>query len=204
MVGIYKIENKKNSKVYIGQSWDVERRRKGHKACAMRGVKHHLYDAMRKYKIKNFDFEQIFVCFPGVIKQEELDALEQYYMAAYNSLDSEYGYNNKDAGSHGKHSEESRRKISEAMKGKKRSEEHQRKLSEARKGYKHSKEAKRKMSEAKEGSSGHNNRGTLCITTGEVFPSVKAAKEKYGGTVISQLYGGYKTSRKNVYFEWVD
>jgi len=31
MVGIYKITNKKNGKIYIGQSWDMERRFKEHK-----------------------------------------------------------------------------------------------------------------------------------------------------------------------------
>lgn len=47
------------------------------------------------------------------------------------------------------HTEEHRRKISEAMKGKVRSEEHCRKLSEARKGKYHpSEEAKKKISES--------------------------------------------------------
>jgi hypothetical protein len=54
-------------------------------------------------------------------------------------------------------SEETKRKISETSKGRTHSEEHKRKLSEAKKGnknflgHKHSEEAKRKMSEAKEG-----------------------------------------------------
>lgn len=50
-----------------------------------------------------------------------------------------------------RHSEESRRKISEAMKGKKHvpmSEEHRRKLSKAKKGLTLSEETRRKMSEA--------------------------------------------------------
>ena len=49
------------------------------------------------------------------------------------------------------HSEESKRKMSEAMKGRKRvpfSEEHRRKLSETMKGRKLSDDTKRKMSEA--------------------------------------------------------
>lgn len=50
-----------------------------------------------------------------------------------------------------KHSEESRRKISESLKGKKHSEETRRKLSEMRKGKKLSDEHKRKMSEALKG-----------------------------------------------------
>ena len=202
MVGIYKITNKKNGKIYIGQSWDVERRWKEHKWNAKRGAKSHLYDAMRKYKIKNFDFEQIFVCFPDVIQQEELDALEQHYIDAYDSMNPRKGYNNKEAGRGGKHSEESKRKLSEANKGKKLSEETRKKMSEAHKGntyhkgYKHSEETKRKISEA-------ISKKVLCTTTGEIFPSLKAAEEKYGCTVHSQLHRGHKTSRKNVYFEYI-
>jgi hypothetical protein len=49
------------------------------------------------------------------------------------------------------HSEETKRKISEARKGKKRSDETKRKMSEAKKGTKRSDETKRKISEAKKG-----------------------------------------------------
>ena len=52
-------------------------------------------------------------------------------------------------------SEETRRKISEANKGKIVSEETRRKLSEAQKGKPHSEETKRKMSETKKGESNH-------------------------------------------------
>ena len=48
-------------------------------------------------------------------------------------------------------SEETRRKLSEANKGKIRSEEHKRKYREAKKGKIHSEEHKRKISEAKKG-----------------------------------------------------
>ena len=52
------------------------------------------------------------------------------------------------------HSEEAKRKMSEAMKGRKRapfSEEHRRKIGLKSKGRKHSEETKRKMSEAMKG-----------------------------------------------------
>lgn len=50
-----------------------------------------------------------------------------------------------------RHSEEHKKKISEAMKGKKFSEEHKKKMSEAQKGHTLSEEAKKKMSEAHKG-----------------------------------------------------
>ena len=49
------------------------------------------------------------------------------------------------------HSEESKRKMSEAKRGKTPSEEHKRKISEANKGKTYSEESKRKMSEARRG-----------------------------------------------------
>jgi hypothetical protein len=55
-------------------------------------------------------------------------------------------------------SEETRRKQSEAMKGKKQSEETRRKKSEAKKGKKHSEETRRKQSEANKGEN-HPNYG---------------------------------------------
>lgn len=51
-------------------------------------------------------------------------------------------------------SEETKRKISEAQKGKRPSDETRRKLSESHKGHKHSEETKRKMSETQKGRPG--------------------------------------------------
>ena len=51
----------------------------------------------------------------------------------------------------GHHSEEAKRKISEALKGHNVSEESRRKMSESTKGFKHSKETKKKMSESRKG-----------------------------------------------------
>ena len=56
-----------------------------------------------------------------------------------------------------KHSEETKRRISEASKGKKLSEEAKRKMSEAHKGKTHSAETRRKMSEAGKGRKWWNN-----------------------------------------------
>ena len=50
-----------------------------------------------------------------------------------------------------KHSEETRKKLSEVNKGKKHSEESRKKLSEVNKGKKHSEESKKKMSEVQKG-----------------------------------------------------
>ena len=57
---IYKITNKINGKVYIGQTIrSLEIRKRGHIQCAEQGMNRHLYNAMRKYGIENFEFEEM-------------------------------------------------------------------------------------------------------------------------------------------------
>ena len=86
MVGIYKITNNLNGKVYVGKSSNIERRFTVHKTNAKHGVKTHLYNAMRKYGIENFTMEVITEC-----ELSELNELEKYYIAYYDSLNK--GYN---------------------------------------------------------------------------------------------------------------
>ena len=74
MIGIYKIENLINHKVYIGQSKDIERRWKYHRTRIYREENDSLplYRAFRKYGIENFSFNVIELC-----KIEELDIKHQ-------------------------------------------------------------------------------------------------------------------------------
>lgn len=83
---IYKITNRINGKVYIGQSVDYEKRFHGHKTSAERGDEAYLYNAMRKYGVDNFECELI-----G--KFENYNEMERYYISLYNSMDNELGYN---------------------------------------------------------------------------------------------------------------
>ena len=90
MIGIYKITNKVNGKVYIGQSDNIERRWKNHKKDAFWSNGHvynyPLYRAMRKYGLDNFLFEILEEC-----KKEELNQKEVSYIAQYDSFHN--GYN---------------------------------------------------------------------------------------------------------------
>lgn len=85
MVGIYKITNKINGKVYIGQSKYIERRWNRHRSAAFNPNDHnyniHLYRAIRKYGLENFSFEVLEEC-----KVEELNEKEVYYIKLYNSF----------------------------------------------------------------------------------------------------------------------
>ena len=84
MIGIYKITNKINNKIYIGQSIDIERRWWEHKHDDNHNSLIHL--AIKKYGEKNFTFEIIEEC-----NQNQLDEREQYWIKTYNSF--EEGYN---------------------------------------------------------------------------------------------------------------
>ena len=186
---IYKIENTVNGKVYIGQttsSFNKRYKRKGvgiervynhHKSLKERNIHYnvHLLGAIEKYGFEAFTVDEEF---DAAYSKEELDSLECKYIKEFNCIDN--GYNNKEGGSDGKHSEEVCNKISEAMKGKftgenhplygkHRTEEEKRKISETRKGKtkgknnpmygKHrTEEERRKISESLKGKfTGENN-----------------------------------------------
>lgn len=87
MIGIYKIENLLNGKVYIGQSVNIEKRWQDHKNRAKsHTASYTITNAMNKYGIDNFSFEVIEQC-----PIEELDSKEQYWIAYYDSYKN--GYN---------------------------------------------------------------------------------------------------------------
>lgn len=72
---------------------------------------------MRKYGFENFYFE---ILEDNIKTQKELDEREKYYIQKYQSLCSQNGYNIELGGnSIGKHSEETKRKISQAQLGNK-------------------------------------------------------------------------------------
>ena len=114
MVGIYKITNTVNDKVYVGQSKDIESRWFQH----MYALNHnwhdnrHLQNSWNKYGADKFTF--------SVIEECELDKLterEQYWIDYYGGINSANTYNAKDADCTGRLSEESKRKISESLMG---------------------------------------------------------------------------------------
>lgn len=83
MVGIYKIIDKENQKVYIGQSIDIERRIKQHK----QGHGITLIDRVIKEKgCENFDFIILEIC-----EIRELNRREQHYIKKYDAVNK--GYN---------------------------------------------------------------------------------------------------------------
>lgn len=103
MIGIYKVTNQINGKVYIGQSVDIKKRwgvhHRAYKDKASPQYTCLFYRAIRKYGIENFTFEVIEEC-----EKDQLDRQEKYWIAYYNSfLDRTKGYNETFGGQNGSH-----------------------------------------------------------------------------------------------------
>lgn len=109
---LYRITNKINGKVYIGQTNNPEYRWYQHCSYAKKDNKHkqYIHHAMAKYGTENFEFEIIATC----RIQEDIDITEVLLIQQYDSRNSSYGYNLKSGGSHGLQSEETKEKIRQA------------------------------------------------------------------------------------------
>lgn len=88
MCGIYKIENLKNGKVYVGQSRNIEKRWAQHCEELKKGTHHnkHLQRAYDKYGTDAFRFSIVEEC-----DLNDLDSREMYYIKQYNAFTE--GYN---------------------------------------------------------------------------------------------------------------
>lgn len=89
-IGIYKITNKENGSIYIGQSIHIEQRFLEHKRKAFNLNSSEydtaLYKAFRKYGLDNFTFEIIDIC-----NVDELNDKEMFWISYFNSY--KHGYN---------------------------------------------------------------------------------------------------------------
>lgn len=212
------VSGKENNMIYIGitsreNPWDRWGVHKAHYK-----YNEHFSRAISKYGWQNFSHE---VLFDGLTKKEAED-LEIKLIAEYNSTNEKFGYNKANGGtSNGKHTEETKKILSMIAKerfenpknnplyGKHHTEETKRKISEANIGRKWSEEAKQKMSEqrageknamygkhhtdeAKEKVAKATSKPVRCIETGIVYPSALEAKRQTGAdnSVINRYING--------------
>lgn len=177
---IYKITNKANGKVYIGQTCrTLEERMSEHR-------RHHktaIDKAMQKYGYDGFLIETI----DTAQSIEELNEKEIKWIAHYNCIVPN-GYNQCIGGENTMgyhHKEESKRKMAKAKSvvfagegnpffGRKHSEESKLKMSIQRKGLAHLTE-----NQVKRLRESHHTVKVINLDTGEVFNSVKAAANAY-------------------------
>ena len=150
---IYRITNNINHKTYIGQ----------HKYCKSLLVEDGymgsgviLKKAQKKYGIENFSKEIITIA----MSRSEANVLEKYYIAKERKENAYGCYNIADGGQGGAWNKgvpcynETKKKISEKLKGRKLSEDWKRKINENStrfSGHHHSEESKAKISESEKG-----------------------------------------------------
>jgi len=89
-IGIYKITNLINNKLYIGSSNNIEKRKIAHFSLLKRNKHHSIYlqNSYNKYGKNAFKFEIIELC-----SKEDLFLKEQFYVDFYISYKPLYGYN---------------------------------------------------------------------------------------------------------------
>lgn len=177
MTGIYGIRNIINQQHYIGQAGDVKARWTSHRYRLRHGIgSPHLQHAWDKYGEEAFEFFVIEEC-----EAENLDEREIYWIKEYDSFRNGYNLTEGGGGMRGyKMSEESKRRISEATKGRYISAEH---MDACQTGA-----AKWRRENPDFGA-----KKVICLTTGEVFRSRADVKATYpqceSGNLVSHLKG---------------
>lgn len=223
---IYKITNLINSKAYIGQTiYELEQRWVQHnsKSSGCRAIA----NALRKYGKENFTIEIVTICY----SLEELNAQEEKYIKEFNTL-APNGYNLTTGGESRILTEESRKKISIANKGRSHSEDFREMRRQLQSGKIRSEVTKNKMSKSSLGkpktdehrlniskaktgkklSLDHKEsiKKTLqkpikCDQTGQLFESASAAAKelKIGKSTIIKILKKRKPSFKGLSFSYV-
>ena len=150
---IYVLVNLRDGKRYVGQTNKSKNRFLQYRRDEFSN--NHITNAVKKCGKENFAVQIV----SRALDQNDLDKREIFYIKKWNTTDSKKGYNKQEGGQGGKHSDATKKKMSEIKKGKKLSDTTKKKMSEARKGENnpmygktHSEEAKKKVSEANKGS----------------------------------------------------
>ena len=193
---IYKHTNKINGKNYVGQTGqNPEDRWKngyGYKESYIdeNGNKKysHFFNAIQKYGWDNFEHK---VLIHGLTK-EQADIWEKKLIKAWDLMNRDKGYNKKEGGSRGRHSDETIEKIRQANIGKKHTENSRAKISIAKKGKKISTYHKQKIRNAhigkhvgvlnnmygKTGEKNKLSKKVICLDNGIIYASVSEAEAK--------------------------
>ena len=162
---IYCHRNKINNKAYIGQTCQKLERRwregEGYSHCS------YFYHAIKKYGWNNFEH----IILMDNLSLEEANKNEERLIKLFDTTNPDKGYNLEYGGTNKTHSEETKQKISNSLKG----------LFSGEKNPMY-------------GKTTAIAKNVLCVETGEVFPSAIKAGQKYGidNSSISKVCRGIR------------
>lgn len=215
---VYQHKNKINGKIYIGITSQKPEDRWGSQGCNYKSSPH-FYSAIQKYGWNNFEHN---ILFTGLTK-EQACLKEQELIKEYDLMNREFGYNSTSGGDIFVMNEETKQKISQAMIGNQNalghpcSEEKKKKIRDAQKGRKFTEEHKQKLSEAaknrhvpcseekkqilKEKS---HKKSVYCEELDKIFESVQECSRQLGipATNISKLCNGRGKTLKGYHLRY--
>jgi len=123
IIGIYKIVNLKNGKLYIGSTSNDFRERWWTHKSYLNNNKHdnkHLQNAWNKYGGQNFKFEIIEECKKEILREKEQYYIDQWYLDENGKFIKQRGYNIREKAESNegvKHTEDVKRRIKKAISG---------------------------------------------------------------------------------------
>ena len=152
-MNLYLVRNLLDSSIYVGKTThSINDRWIRHLYNMKHGSQTHLHRAIRKYGVENFDIQPIVLVGDDITDEASLNDGERLMIRLLRVNCKLYNLTDGGEGVSGlKHSEETRRRISESQTGKTLSEEHRRNVGKSMIGRPVSDETRRRISDAKRG-----------------------------------------------------
>lgn len=216
---VYQHKNKINGKVYIGITSQLPEKRWGRNGSNYK-TSPHFYSAIQKYGWDSFEHNILYTD----LTKEQACKKEQELIRYFHSMNRDFGYNSTSGGEIFVMNPETKRKISDKLKGNTNglghpcSEEKRQKISNTQKGKKLTEEHKQKLSEAakqRHVSCSEQKRKTLsqnypskkpvyCLELNVVFESVQECSRELGipATNISKLCSGRGKTLKGYHLSY--
>lgn len=184
---IYKATNTKSGKGYVGFTGQGLEKRKAKHFRDSRTSRFCFQRAIQKHGFESFTWE--ILC--GFQDEEEAKIAETQMIRRHQTL-MPSGYNMTEGGEGGRLCQATIRKLRQSRLGKKHTEKTRRKISEANKGnkrtlgYRHTKESRQKIGESKRGESNPNSKLTE-LQVLEIYQRAWAGEEKQ--SVLAKEFG---------------